>query len=214
MFDNISGDKLKDAFKENKNVRFATIAVGGVVVLALGYFAYKAFIFNPAEQKSMEGGYVGLNYAAMDSTDLAIEELAPFVKKYDGKKGGEVAQFTLARQYMAKGEFAKALENLSDVDVEDTYVQIHAIGLQGDCYSEMKKWNDAVDMYIKASEMDINDYTTPMYLFKAALLTELKLEDPAAATVMYQEIKDNYLAFANQKTIERYVERAKNKKVK
>jgi tetratricopeptide (TPR) repeat protein len=103
---------------------------------------------------------------------------------------------------------------LSDVDVEDTYIRIHATGLQGDCYSEMKKWDDAVDMYKKASEMDKNDYTTPLYLFKAALLTELKLENPAAAAEMYKEIEDNYLAFGNQKTIGRYIERAKNKKIK
>jgi predicted negative regulator of RcsB-dependent stress response len=214
MFENITGDNLKNSFKENKNVRLATIAIGGVVVLAIGYLAYRSFIFKPAELKSMEGGYIGLNYAAMDSTDLAIEELAPFAKKYDGKKGGEVAQFVLARQLMAKGEFQKALNNLSDVDVEDTYIRIHATGLQGDCYSEMKKWDDAVDMYKKASEMDKNDYTTPLYLFKAALLTELKLENPAAAAEMYKEIEDNYLAFGNQKTIGRYIERAKNKKIK
>ena len=132
MLENLSPDNLKSEFKSNSKVRIATYAVGGILVLALGYFAYHQFIWKPANIKSTEVGYAGLNYAAMDSTDLAIEELMPVVKKYDGKDGGEVAQFVLARQLMAKGEFKKALDNLDGVNVEDTYVRVHAIGLQGD----------------------------------------------------------------------------------
>jgi len=211
MFENLTGENLKQEFKKNKNVRLATYAIGGLVGAVLLYIVYHNFIWKPANEKSMEAGYIGLNYAAMDSVDMAIEELQPVVKKYDGKQGGEVAQFVLARQYMEKGEFKKAIEELEDVDVEDTYVRIHAVGLQGDCYSEMKNYKEAVEVYREAAKMDKNDYTTPHYLFKAALLTERKLEDPAAATEMYQEIKDNFLVFSNTKQIERYIERAKNK---
>jgi len=214
MLENLTTENLKNEFNKNKNVRLATYAIGGILVIVLGYFAYHAFIWKPANEKSKEAGFVGLNYAAMDSTDRAIEDLEPVVKKYDGKVGGEVAQFVLARQYMTKGEFKKALDALDDVDVEDTYVRIHAVGLQGDCLSEMKKYEDAVSKYLKAADMDANEYTTPMYMFKAALLTEQKLKDTEKATEMYEEIKANYLQFANQKTIDRYIARASNKKVK
>ena len=214
MLENLSPDNLKNEFKSNSKVRIVTYAVGGILVLALGYFAYHQFIWKPANVKSTEVGYAGLNYAAMDSTDLAIEELTPIVKKYDGKVGGEVAQFVLARQLMAKGEYKKALDNLEGVNVEDTYVRVYAIGLQGDCYSELKDYDEAVAHYLKASTENENDYTTPMYLFKAGLVTELKLKDPETATEYYQTIKDKYLQFGNQKTIDKYLARAKNKKVK
>lgn len=214
MFENLSGDNLKQEFKENKNVRLATYAIGGILVLAIGYFAYHAFIWSPNNEKSKEAGYAGLNYAANDSTDLAIQELEPVVNKYDGKEGGEVAQFVLGRQYMEKGEFEKALKALEDVDVNDTYVKVMAVGLQGDCLSEMKKYDEAVRRYMEAAEMDKNDFTSPNYLFKAALLLEQKLNNPQKAAEVYTEIKDNYLAYANQKSIDRYVERAKNKTVK
>jgi tetratricopeptide (TPR) repeat protein len=214
MLDNLSTDNIKNEFKTNKTVRTITYAVGGVLVLVIGYFLYHQFIWKPANVKSTEVGYAGLNYAAMDSTDLAIDELTPVVKKYDGKAGGEVAQFVLARQLMAKGEFKKALDNLEGVKVKDTYVRVYAIGLQGDCYSEMKDYDKAVSHYLKASRANENDYTTPMYLFKAALVTELKLKDPETAAEYYQTIKDNYLQYGNQKTIDKYLARAKNKKVK
>jgi len=214
MFENLTVENIKKAIKDNKSVRLASYAVGGILVVSLGALAYWGFVYQPANEKSKEAGYVGLNYAALDSTDLAIEDLEPVVKKYDGKTGGEVAQFVLARQYMNKGDFNKALKTLEDVDVEDTYVRVHAEGLQGDCYSEMKNYDKAVDKYLSAAAMDRNEYTTPMYLFKAALLSENKLSDPVKATELYTEIKDNFLTFGNQKSIERYIERSKNKKIK
>ena len=214
MFENITGENLKEEFKNNKNARFATYAVGGIIILALGYFAYNQFIYKPANLKSTEAGYIGMNYASMDSTELAIDELQAVVNKYDGKQGGEVAQFVLARQLMAKGEFKKALKELEGVKVEDTYVKIYSIGLQGDCYSDLKEYEKAASLYIKAANEEKNEYTTPMYLFKAALVSELKLNNPSEATDLYEQIKAEYLQYANQVTIDKYIARASNKTVK
>lgn len=213
MLENLSAENLKNEFKTNKTARLVTYIVGGLVVLVLGYFLFKVLYANPKNEKSKEDGFVGLNYASVDSTDLAIDDLKRTVKKYDGYDGGEVAQFVLGRQYMEKGEFKKALAELEDVDVSDTYVRVDAVGLQGDCQSEMKNYEEAVELYMEAAEMEENEYSTPKYLFKAALLTELKLKDPKTAAELYQKIKDNYLQFGNTKSIDKYLERAKNKKV-
>src|SRR5690606_16955722 len=99
-----------------------------------------------------------------------------------------VAQFVYARQLMAKGEFKKALEELEGVDVEDTYVRVMAIGLQADCYSELKNYEKAADLYMEAAEMNTNDMTTPGYLFKAALVAE-EVKDFTKATELYERIK-------------------------
>jgi hypothetical protein len=107
MLENFSFQNLKEQFNSNKNVKLLTFAVGGVLLVVVGYFAYRQFLWNPDNEKSKDAYWVGLNYAAKDSTDLAIDELQGTVKKYDGKIGGENAQFVLARQYMAKGEFKK-----------------------------------------------------------------------------------------------------------
>ena len=108
MLEDISGEKIKEQFKSNKTVRIITMVVGGIIVLALGYFIYRQFVWQPANEKSKDTYWAGLNYAAKDSTELAIDELQVQVKKYDGKDGGEIAQFVLARQYMNKGEFKKS----------------------------------------------------------------------------------------------------------
>ncbi|MGV3632511.1 MAG: tetratricopeptide repeat protein [Bacteroidota bacterium] len=210
MLENLSPKEFKAQFKSNKNLRMITIGVGAIIALILGYFLYKQFIWSPANDKSKDAYYTGLNYAAKDSVDQAIDELKPVVSKYDGKQGGELAQFVLARQYMAKGEFKKALEELEGVDVNDTYVSVYAIGLQGDCYSEMKKYQEAMDLYVEAAEKVDNEKTTPEYLFKAGLCAE-ELKDFEKAKELYTRIKENYLGFSGTKTIDKYIARVNNK---
>jgi tetratricopeptide (TPR) repeat protein len=213
MLENFSFQDLKHKFNSNKNAKIATYAVGGVLVLIIGYFGYRQLVWKPANEKSKDAFWPGLNLAAKDSTDQAIEELKGVVKKYDGKIGGEDAQFTLARQYMAKGEFKKALTQLEGVDLNDTYVAAMTIGLQADCHSEMKDYEKAGTLYLKAADVNPNDFTSPMYLYKAGLCAE-KVKDFEAAVESYTRIKDDYPNYASQKSIEKYIARASSKIVK
>tara|TARA_B110000305_G_scaffold148376_1_gene164693 strand:+ start:1944 stop:2585 length:642 start_codon:yes stop_codon:yes gene_type:complete len=210
MLEDISGEKIKEQFKSNKTVRIITMVVGGIIVLALGYFIYRQFVWQPANEKSKDTYWAGLNYAAKDSTELAIDELQVQVKKYDGKDGGEIAQFVLARQYMNKGEFKKAITELEGVDVNDTYVQIMSIGLQADAYSELENYVEAAKLYKMAADMNENELTTPMYLMKAGLCLE-EINNFEKATEYYITIKENYSAFASQKIIDKYIARTENK---
>jgi tetratricopeptide (TPR) repeat protein len=213
MLENFSFEDFKRQLKENNKLRFTTYGLGTLIVLTLGYFTYRQFIWGPSNEKSKDAYWSGLNYAAKDSTDQAISLLEPAVKKYDGKEGGELAQFVLARQYMAKGNFQKALEELEGVNVEDTYLSIYRIGLQGDCKSELKKYEEAFELYVEAAELNENEKTSPEYLFKAGLVSE-KLNDFERASELYTRIKSNYLTFSNAKAIDKYIARTKNKTVK
>lgn len=213
MLENFSVQELKKKFESNKNARLVSYIGGGILVLVIGYFAYVQFLWKPANEKSKDAYWVGLNYAAADSTDAAIEELKPIVKKYDGKIGGENAQFILARQYMVKGLFKKAITELESVDVTDTYVSSMAVGLQGDCQSELKDYEKAGTLYLEAAGINENEMTTPMYLMKAGLCAE-KVKDFEKAVECYTTIKDDYASFASQKGIEKYIARASNKTTK
>ncbi len=213
MLEDISGKKIKEQFKSNNKLRLITIVVGGVIVIVLGYFAYLQFMWKPDNDKSKDSYWAGLNYATADSTDLAIDELQAQVKKFDGKVGGEVAQFVLARQFMVKGEFKSALKELESLDLSDVYVSIMATGLRADCYSELKDYEKAANLYLEAANASDNEFTAPMYLMKAGLCAE-ELKDFTMATECYEKIRDNYSSFASQKAIEKYIARAKNKTTK
>lgn len=210
MFKFTSTEDLKEQFKTNKQLRTTTYVVGGIAVLLVGYLGYRQFIFGPENEQSKSAFVTGLNYAAKDSTDKAIESLEPIAKKYNGTVGGENAAFVLARQYMSKGEFQKALDLLEGVDASDTYVSVYATGLQGDCYSELGKYADALDKYEAAASLNENDKTSPEFLFKAGLVCE-QLKDFGKASELYEQIRDNYSNFSQQKAIEKYIARTKNK---
>jgi len=206
MTEDLSFDSIKSKFNNDKRFKLGTYIVGGILGLVLLFFMYRQFIWMPSNEKSNDGWWVAMNYIAKDSTDQAIKSLEPFVKSYNGKTGGEIGQYLLATQYMKKGEFQKALDNLEDVDLDDTYISVFSIGLQGDCYSEMKNYEKAIDFYIRAADANDNDMTTPMYLFKAGLHAE-KLKRFEDATTYYTRIQDDYPSFAAQKTIEKYIAR-------
>ncbi|MBC9811327.1 tetratricopeptide repeat protein [Crocinitomicaceae bacterium CZZ-1] len=211
MLENVTSEEIKRQFKSNKRLRLITFAVGGALVLIVGYLVYYQFVSVPKNKKSEDAYWNGLNLASKDSTDMAIEELTAQVKKYDGYKGGENAQFVLGRQYMEKGEFNKALETLEKVKVSDTYLSSMTLGLQGDCYSELKKYKEAAAKYKDAAKESINEWTTPMYLFKAGLCAE-ELQDFESALKLYEEIKNDYTTFANNKAIDKYIARVSNLK--
>ncbi len=204
---------FKQQFAENSQLKKITIVVGVVIALIVGYILYYQFVTVPNTEKSNDGYYEGLNYADKDSTDAAIEQLQAQVKKYDGYQGGEVAQYVLGRQYMNKGEFKKALKELDDADLDDTYNSILVVGLRADCHSELKQYKDALELYEEAADMDDNDFTAPMFLFKAAGVAE-ELKDYTKATELYERIRDNYTVFAGQKSIDKYIARVSNLKVK
>ena len=213
MLENLSVDTLKESFKTNKKLKLITYIIGGAIIAVLLFFLYRQFFWKPSNEKSKDGYWLAQNYIAKDSTDKAIAVLVPFVKKYDGKSGGELGQYLLATQYMKKGEFKKALTNLEGLSFDDTYLSIMSIGLQGDCKSELKQYKEAIDLYVKAADADNNDLTSPMYLFKAGGCAE-QIKKFDLATEYYTRIKNEYPQFAQEKIIDKYISKVSSNKAK
>jgi tetratricopeptide (TPR) repeat protein len=213
MLENLSYGSLKTSFNSNKKLKLVTYIVAGLVTALIVYFLYRQFFWKPSNEKSQDGYWIAQNYIAKDSTDKAIAVLVPFVKKFDGKSGGELGQYLLATQYMKKGEFKKALTNLEGVSLDDTYLSIMCIGLRGDCKSEMKMYKEAAELYVEAADADNNDLTAPMYLFKAGGCAE-QIKDFKLASELYTRIKNDYPQFGQQKTIDKYISRVSSNKAK
>jgi TolA-binding protein len=212
MSEDLSLNTLKEKINSSKKLKLATYIISGVLFAALLFVLYQIFFYGPANTESKASYWRGLNFAMKDSTDKAIEEFQSAVETYDGKDGGEVAQFLLATQLMKKGKFEEAITELEGTDVDDTYLSAMRTGLIADCKNEMKDYAGAVEFYIEAASMNENKFTTPMYLFKAGLCAE-KVKDFNKAVECYQKIKDDYPDYGNRK-YEKYLSRATNKQTK
>lgn len=209
MFEDLKDLDFRDVLKSNKKLRFGVYALGAVMIAVIGYFAYDYFVFTPKNEKSKDSYYAALNYASLDSVDLAIDEAKRGVKKFDGKIGGELNQFILSRELMEKGEYKQALKELEGVKLNDSFLSVSVISLQGDCYSELKNYKQAKELYLKAAKKNVNDKTTPENLFKAALVAE-KLNQKKEAFELYTQINNDYPNYSSIKSIEKYISRTQN----
>ncbi|PWH87035.1 tetratricopeptide repeat protein [Brumimicrobium oceani] len=209
MSENITKEEIIEQFKGNKILKYSTFVVGGIAVVVLAVLAYQNFVSGPKEKASEAEIANGIMYLENDSTRLATEEFEFLVSEYDGYKGGEVSQYALGNLYFEQGNYEAALNELKGVDIDDTYLMTLAIGTQGDCYSELGDYKNAVKMYVKAAERETNDVTTPMFYFKAGINAE-EAGDFSKAAEYYKVIKSDYLSFASQKGIDKFITRAEN----
>ena len=213
MLEDLSGQKIAEEFKSNKKLKMTTYIVGGILLLSILFFAYRQFIWKPANDDSKNSYWIGLNYAGMDSTNLAMEEFETAVSQYDGKIGGEVSQFLLGRQLMEQGEFEDALNELSSVNLKDTYLSSLVVKIQADCYSDLKDYEKAANLYLEAAEINPNENTTPEILFSAGQCAE-EINNFEKALECYQKIKDEYPSSTKGMSIEKYIARVEFKTIK
>lgn len=212
MSEGISKEEIIEEFKGNKILKFSTYAVGVIVLIVLGFLGYNKFISGPQQESSMIEISDAVMYLEKDSMRMAQDEFEYLASEYDGYKGGEVSQYALGNIYFKQGDYESALNELKDLKIDDTYLMTLAIGTQGDCYSELGDYPNAVKMYIKAAERVDNELTSPIYYLKAGLNAE-EAGDYEKAAQYYTVIKNNYTAFSSQKGIEKYITRAENMKI-
>lgn len=209
MSEGITKEEIIEEFKGNKILKFSTYIVGAVVLIALAYLAYNQFIAKPQNRESEAAIANGIMYLQKDSTQKAVGEFEYLTNEYNGYKGGEIAQYALGNLYYEQGNYESALNELKDVKIEDVYLMTLALGAQGDCYSQLKDYQNAVKLYIQAATRQDNNATSPVFYFKAGLNAEA-VGDYSQAAKYYEIIADKYPMYANQKGIEKYVTRAKN----
>lgn len=207
MSEGITKEELIEQFKGNKILKVSTVVVGIVVIVVLGFLGYNRFIYEPNNEESKAMVAKGIMWMEKDSVQLAIEEFEYIASQYKGYQGAHVANYSLGHLYFEQGRYEDAIDVLSTVKIEDTYMQTLAIGTIGDSYSELEDYQSAVSNYIKAATRVENKETSPLFYFKAGLNSE-KAGDYSKAKEYYEIINDKYTTFGNQKGIEKYITRA------
>ena len=204
-------DKWKH-FQDNYGKK-AAIAVAGILIIVLGYFAYKQFFLDPKEKDAVGAMYRAEEYYRMDSTRLALNGdavNAGFVKiisRYSGTKAADLAGFYAGSCYLKLGDYNNAVKYLKDFKTSAVQVQAKAYGLLGDAYSELNKKDDAVEQYKKAGTyFDQDEIISPEYLFRAGYLYESMGKNQDAIS-MYELVKNKYPASPRGFEIDRYLAR-------
>ncbi len=106
------------------------------------------------------------------------------------------------------GNFEEAIDYLESHDPVDQNIGPMALGAIGDAYMELNEPDRAVAYYLEAANDVDNDFTSPMFLYKAGMTYEMlgAYEDAYDA---YNRIFMEYYKSVEARSIERNIARMK-----
>lgn len=196
------------------NQKIITYVVIGIVAVIMLFFLFRKFVQIPREEMAQEVIFQAQTYFGADSLDLALYgdgESYGFLDvadEYGSTKAGNLAKYYAGICYLNKGEYENAIDYLKKFDGSDVLVSAMALGAMGDAYMELGDTDKAIEYYIKASEKNSNEFTTPAFLMKAGWAYELQGEYSKAIEV-FEELKKDFPKAREARDIDKYIARNK-----
>ncbi len=206
--------KAERYIEENK--KSLSIIAGAVVLLVGGYFAWTKLYLAPLEEEAQGQMFMAERYFEKDSLNKAINGDGQFLgfkdiaDKYNLTSSGNLAHLYLGLSYLHTGKYDDAISELKEYDGDDLMLAPISIGAQGDALSELGKQDEAIEHYLKAAESNKNNFTTPVYLMKAATLYE-SMAKYTDAVKIYEQLKTDFPEAREGRDVEKYISRAKMK---
>lgn len=196
------------------------MALGLIVLLFVGYFAYKSFYLPKQEQQAQEAMFMAQKKFENNDYEAALngDGTSPGFDEIINSYGGSTKAVNLAYYYagvcaLNKGEFQKAIDYLRDFDGKDEVVGAMALGATGDAYTELGDMANGINYYKKAANHSRNEFTGPMFLMKAGMASESN-GDFATAKGLYEQVKQLYPESTYARDADKYIARAEAKSAK
>jgi len=187
-----------EVFLADKKKRNITIAVGGVLILAIvGFFFYRGYL-DSQNKEAQEEMFPAIYAFEADSLSKALNGdglnygFLKIIGDYPGTDAANLANLYAGNIYMQLADFNSGIRHLEEFSSSDYVLQARAYSLTGDCYMELEKYEEAVDFYEKAVGYKPNEFYTPTYLQKLAVAQENAGNFKEAAE-SYGQIIDEYV---------------------
>jgi tetratricopeptide (TPR) repeat protein len=196
-----------------KSLLFIAAAIVAMIII---YIAYQKLYLAPREVKATDQMYMAQDFWAKKEWDKAIKGdagypgLEKIISDYSNTKAANLAYYYLGIAYLNKGEFRKAIDNLTAYRGDDTMIAAQALGNTGDAYVELKDYDKAETYFKKAIDKSKNKFLSPMYLKKLGLVYEAT-NDNKSASETYKTIKTDYPESTEAQSIDEYIGRVEAK---
>ena len=105
-------------------------------------------------------------------------------------------------------KYSEAIEYLSNFESDDEILGPTALGAIGDAFADINQPKEALEFYEKAATKKNNEFTSPLFLFKAGQ-TAMELKDFNKAEEFFNTIKEKYSKTDQGRDIEKYINSAK-----
>ena len=186
------------------------IAVGVIVVVVLVVFGFKRFYIGPREKEAQSQMFMAEKYFEMDSLNKALNGDGQYLgflaimEDYSMTKSANLSHYYAGICYLKLGKYDQALEHLDKFNSDDKIIAPMAKGAMGDAYMELKQVEKAAGFYQDAADMNKNDFTTPLFLMKAAMAYE-ELGKLDRSLEFYKRIKEEYPRSNEGREIDKYI---------
>jgi tetratricopeptide (TPR) repeat protein len=193
------------------------IFIGSAIILmVLVYICYQKFYLAPRETTATNQMYKAQEFWSKKDWDKAINGdagypgFAKIIDQYSNTKAANLAYYYLGMAYLNKGQFQKAIDNLTNYRGDDSMLEPEALGGTADAYVELKDYDKAETYFKKAADKANNKFLSPIYLKKLGLVYEAK-NDNQSADEVYKKIKTDYPESAQAQNIDEYIARVEAK---
>ncbi|MDF1516859.1 MAG: tetratricopeptide repeat protein [Lutibacter sp.] len=215
-----TASKSEQFIQKNQNIIF--IILGLIVASILGYLAYQKYVKAPKEKeaanelafpKAYFENAINNTVAADSLFTLALNGadgkygFVDIADEYSGTKAGNLANYYAGISYLRLKKYKEAIDYLEDFSSKDELLGPVAKGAIGDAFADINQPQDAFDYYIKAAELKDNNFSTPLFLFKAGN-TAMEMENYSKAQELFERIKNDYPNATEAQNIDIYINKA------
>lgn len=198
-----TASKTEEFVAKNQKAIFGIVAV--IALITVGYVLFQKFVSEPKEDTAATEMFLAQQnfQKATDGTksdslyNLALKGsegkfgFVDIASKYEGTDAGNLANYYAGMAYLNTKKYDEAISYLEKFKSDDMVLSALAIGAIGDAHSQKNQPKEALEFYIKASETNKNEFTTPRFLLKAGQMA-LGLKNNADALKYFTEIKEKY----------------------
>ena len=186
-----------------KNSKMVVVAIVVIFVLAAAIFGYMKVIVEPRNVKGQEMLFEAQYQFESQTADFALalngDENTPgfaqVVEQYGNTPAGNLARMYAASCALRLGDFDQAQKYINSYKnvkgVPGAIINAMAAGIKGEIAVEKGDNAGAAKLFEQAAKSNENDFTTPMYLRKAALAYRAA-GDAAKADALLKVIAEEY----------------------
>ncbi|MBC3846913.1 hypothetical protein H8K90_11025 [Winogradskyella echinorum] len=177
-----------------KNQKYIIGIIGAAALIVLAFLGYNKFIAEPQEKEAMNEMYTAKKYFddAVNGTSsdslyrMALEGgegkygMVDIANEYSGSPAANLANYYAGMAYLNLKDYQNAIEYLSNFSSDDKMLGPIAKGGIGDAFVQLDQLEEGLEYYEKAFKANVNDFTTPLFLMKAARVAiDLEQNDKA-----------------------------------
>jgi tetratricopeptide (TPR) repeat protein len=186
--------KTEEFLNKNKNLIY--ILSGSLILLFILFSTYN-FIKDNQNIEAQEEMFQAVYYFEQDSLVKALNGdgnnygFLEIIDEYSLSDAANLSHYYAGVSYLKLGNYNNAISYLLPYSSSDLLLQARAYSLIGDAYVELQDYNNAIKYFKLASSNNPNEYFTPKYILKLALVYE-KIDDLNSAINSYDQIINEF----------------------